>query len=266
VNFDRVADIYDATRGMPEAALEHIVDCIVEATGATAETHFLEIGIGTGRIALPIAKRGYRCTGVDISERMMSVLGAKAEAGGIQMELVSADITRLPLPDDSFDVVIAVHVLHLIPEWTVALAEAGRVLKPHGHFVHGGESHGEGWPGRIRRQWAEFVKEEGVSPRPRYGDRLRVEEALTDQGCYLATYRAARWEEELVPLELLEQMRTRTFSQSWEVPDDVLARVHERMLAWAEKELGDLHNKQAVTEEFSVMATRLEAAAEARIH
>lgn len=257
MNFDRVADIYDTTRAMPEAVLEEVVDCIVAATNPTSHTRFLEIGVGTGRIALPIARRGFDYTGIDISERMMGVLRRKADAEGIRIELVHGDITRLPFPDDSFDVVVAVHILHLVPEWRTALDEVARVLTANGVLAIGGEHPGgSDLYHEMRARWGAFVREAGAETRPQFGTWERIEEDLTDRGCYVAMYRAAHWEADFVPVELLEAQRARTFSQSWDVPDDVLERAHEQMVRWGTERIGDLRTQQRVSEDFWVMVTR----------
>ncbi len=62
ISFDRVSDIYDATRGLPTGVSEQVTDAILNIVSPTAETKFFETGIGTGRIAVPIAKRGYSYT------------------------------------------------------------------------------------------------------------------------------------------------------------------------------------------------------------
>jgi SAM-dependent methyltransferase len=91
----------------------------------------LEIGVGTGRIALPLAERGIHLVGVDLARSMLSRLVGKA--GGISaLDLVAADVTQLPLADASVDAVLGCHVLHLIPDWRGALGEASRVLRPGG--------------------------------------------------------------------------------------------------------------------------------------
>ena len=50
-------------------------------------------------------------------------------------ELSVADVRRLPYPDDTFDVVVAVEVLEHIPDPEAGLAEAMRVLKPGGYAI-----------------------------------------------------------------------------------------------------------------------------------
>jgi SAM-dependent methyltransferase len=76
---ERVAERYDETSAeMFEAArVEPVVDFLVElATDGSA----LELGIGTGRIALPLAQRGIRVHGIDLSEAMVARLQAKPGA------------------------------------------------------------------------------------------------------------------------------------------------------------------------------------------
>jgi ubiquinone/menaquinone biosynthesis C-methylase UbiE len=91
----------------------------------------LEIGVGTGRIALPLAERGIDMIGADLSPAMLARL--RANAGGTSpFPVVVADVTALPLADASVDAVLGCHVLHLIPDWRAALDQACRVLRPGG--------------------------------------------------------------------------------------------------------------------------------------
>jgi ubiquinone/menaquinone biosynthesis C-methylase UbiE len=238
-NFDRVADIYDATRELPAFVPNRIADRVVTATHATAETRFLEIGVGTGRIALPFLERGYEYTGVDISERMMERLRAKVHDRHANLTLVNADITELPFEDESFDVAIGVHILHLVPEWQRAIAEVRRVLAPNGYLVLGHEDAAPDDAGQeIRRQWQAFVRELGTNLTTRSGSWPAIEAELIDEGAYISAYRVAHWVEELRPSTLLDEQRTRVFSHSWEVPDDVLEAVHQRMLTWTTERYG----------------------------
>lgn len=131
IPFDRAASYYDATRGYTAGSAERIRDAIIAATAATPATTFLEIGVGTGRIALPFLAAGHRYVGVDLSRPMLQVLGAKLPAGA-PLPLVEADITRLPVADGRVDVVIGVHILHLVGNWRAALREVRRALKPQG--------------------------------------------------------------------------------------------------------------------------------------
>jgi ubiquinone/menaquinone biosynthesis C-methylase UbiE len=261
INFDRVAGIYDATRRLPEGIDESIADRILAATNAHHGTHFLEVGVGTGRIAVPLIRRGFPFTGVDISEGMLERLRQKV--GDVPtLTVIRGDITSLPLPDDSQDVVLAVHIFHLVPEWRKALDEALRVLAPGGFFVYGGnttpEDAGPDW-GTIRGEWARLVREMGGDMRPRYGEWTDTQEAITELGGRITVYRAASWLREFRPIELMEAMRRQTFSASWSVPQDILDAVHERLLVWGRETYGDLEATVAEEEEFLLHVCRFEA-------
>lgn len=259
-NFDRVADIYDLTRELPAFVPNRIVERVVAATRATAETRFLEIGVGTGRIAVPFLQRGYQYTGVDISERMMDRLREKARAGNLDVTLVNADVTQLPFADAAFDVVMGVHILHLVPEWQRAIREARRVLAPEGFLLLGYESGTTDDPGNeIRRQWQTFVGEAGVTVSTRGGAWPSIETELSASGAYTSVYRLAHWEEELQPITLLNEARNQVFSHSWEVPDDVLEMVHERMAKWATDRYGSLETVLHSEREFLLSVSRLRA-------
>ena len=70
---DRIAEVYDELYGFPEetdAAVELLAD--LAAGGAV-----LELGIGTGRLALPLSRRGLPVAGIDASEAMTARLRAK---------------------------------------------------------------------------------------------------------------------------------------------------------------------------------------------
>src|SRR5215211_953512 len=144
VSFDRAAEYYDATRGYRDGSAERIRDAIVAHTGAGPSTRWLELGVGTGRIALPFIRAGYDYTGVDISQAMMDrLVGKLAEDSGrpeYRFELRQADITELPFEDSAFDVIIMVHVLHLVADWQAVLREARRVLRPGGWLLLGEDS------------------------------------------------------------------------------------------------------------------------------
>ena len=77
LSFDRVAHAYDATRGFPPGVDQQIAKAIVDTINAKPETTFMEVGVGTGRIAFPLASLGHIYTGVDISEKMVKLLAVK---------------------------------------------------------------------------------------------------------------------------------------------------------------------------------------------
>lgn len=86
----------------------------------------LDVGCGQGRDALFIARRGYRVVGVDISPHGIRDLTVAAEAEGLEIEGVVADLSEYR-PSGAFDVVLADRTLHMLPT-TVRLGVLRRLL------------------------------------------------------------------------------------------------------------------------------------------
>jgi SAM-dependent methyltransferase len=117
--FDKIADVYDDTRG-------ELHKDTIDGMARMFEVHrchsLLEIAIGTGRVALPLTGRGFSVTGVDVSRRMME----KALSKGIR-DLFLAEGSLTPFRDGGFDGVLMVHVLHILEDPLSVLREAARV-------------------------------------------------------------------------------------------------------------------------------------------
>jgi ubiquinone/menaquinone biosynthesis C-methylase UbiE len=243
--FDRAAPLYDATRGYPPDVAEQIGAAIVEAANAQPATRFLEVGVGTGRIALPIARKGYDYTGVDISEPMLDRLRAKvaevqqerigASTLPIHLHLVMADMTALPFSDASFDAVIAVHVFHLVHPWKQAVEEVLRVLRPGGVFLHcwdeslGSDAH------EVQERWMQIVRELGSEVRMVGAERRSmVTDYLRERGLEVETLRTAIWEvQERSPRDAFDYIAQRIWSRTWLVPDEVFTASIQRLESWA---------------------------------
>lgn len=256
MSFDRVAAIYDATRVIPAMVIERIVELILAATQARPDTHFLDIGVGTGRFSIPFLESGYNVTGIDISEQMMHRLRDKVGQSKC-LSLHVADARSIPFADGSFDVVLAMQVLHLIPEWRAALEEASRVLKPAGSLVLGSNQAISGPPADIRRRWRLLVQDEGAELPPKYGvfDKARI--AIAEMSERTAVDEVIRWTSDTAPIAILEAIRTHTFSDSWNLPDDVMDRVHHRLVDWASIQYGDLQSPLPATGGFVVSINTL---------
>ena len=119
ISFDRVADVYDATRGISSEAEQPVVDALAETVGAG---RLLEVGVGTGRWARPLRARGLNVIGTDVSRRMLQVGRSNGLAG-----VLLADVRRLPFRDRSFGSSMSNHLLHLVEDWPNALREIARV-------------------------------------------------------------------------------------------------------------------------------------------
>src|SRR5688572_14491823 len=132
---ERVAARYDETSAdmFEEAEVEPVVDFLAElATDGPA----LELGIGTGRIALPLSRRGIRVHGIDLSEAMVARLRAKL--GAEQVGVTIGDFATTTV-EGRFSVayVVANTIMNLTAqdEQVACFRNAAAHLEPTGCFV-----------------------------------------------------------------------------------------------------------------------------------
>ena len=93
----------------------------------------LEAGCGTGRILIPLAKKGINCYGIDPSSNMLAILEKKKN--DLNIELKKGDIEKIPYPGNTFDIVFTMHVLMHMTSHKKAIKEMYRVLKPGGKLI-----------------------------------------------------------------------------------------------------------------------------------
>lgn len=87
----------------------------------------LDIGTGTGRAALLMARGGAKVVGVDASEEMLTVARQRARDQGATVTFTVGDAHKLEFVDRSFDVAISLRVLMHTPRWSECVAELCRV-------------------------------------------------------------------------------------------------------------------------------------------
>jgi ubiquinone/menaquinone biosynthesis C-methylase UbiE len=219
VAFDRAADYYDRTRGFPPGVEDEIASLMATAGGFTSSSRILEIGVGTGRIALPLAKHVGAYVGVDLSLPMMDRLRAKQT--NQRIFVLEADATRLPFPDHCFDGVVAVHVFHLIPDWRSVLREVARVLRPGAPLVHGGN--GRLISDTLQNIWRKATDEaqeaKGAIP------PTERETFLAENGWREASpAHSHRFIFQRSPLEFVSLLEQRCWSSTWRMSDEQMAR------------------------------------------
>ena len=197
ISFDKVAAIYDATRGGLERGVRFAAT-IAEFCGTGP---IFEIGVGTGAIAKPLRDRlGRPVVGADLSPEMLrrayERLGARVAV---------ADVGALPVRAGSVGTVIASWVLHLVGDPAAAMREVRRVLASDGRLVVV-SSRGESEPDDIDAVMVDLhdvfrgrldVRERIVPLAQQCGFRL-VAEVLSGAGT---------WPE--APLDLVERMERR---------------------------------------------------------
>lgn len=208
--FDHIADRYDSTRGG-------------EARGAASaddiEPHFsgrdltLEVGVGTGLVAAALAARGRPVLGVDLSPAMLTY--ARGRLGN---RLAVADAANLPFPDETFQDVYAVHVLHLIEDQLPVFREVARLLRPGGRFivVLDGRPH-------KRDAVVDLIAAMNARIDPGRADRSDPDR-LTERALGLGfrdahLFEGAEVRTRTSPATLAQRMEERTTSSLWEVPE-----------------------------------------------
>ncbi len=114
-----------------------VLDRILACVRPPRDALVLDAGCGVGYHTLALARRGYRCVGIDISDTILDqARGNVARAGlGERVSFQSESLEELSFPDHTFDMVHCRGVLMHIPEWERALAQLCRVLKPSGKIV-----------------------------------------------------------------------------------------------------------------------------------
>jgi ubiquinone/menaquinone biosynthesis C-methylase UbiE len=86
----------------------------------------LDVGTGTGRAAIVLAKAGAIVTAIDASREMLAVAERRAREEGVQVSFRQGDVHRLDFPDRSFDAVVCLRVLMHTPDWRASLRELCR--------------------------------------------------------------------------------------------------------------------------------------------
>jgi SAM-dependent methyltransferase len=130
-----IAEGYDASsRAMNDPALVEKTSEFLATEARGGRT--LEFGIGTGRVALPLSRRGIEVAGIDISQDMIKQLHRKPGADAIQA--IVGDFSTTAVPGE-FALVYVVYnsISNLLEqsEWVATFHNAARHLTPGGRFV-----------------------------------------------------------------------------------------------------------------------------------
>ena len=116
----------------------------------------IDVGAGTGRHAIVLAKRGVAVTAVDPSPEMLSVARQKAAREGLEIDFRMGSLDdRLPSEDEHYDFLVCALALSHVPDIDHAVRECARVVKGGGSLlisdIHPDAVNGLGWTGKVRR-------------------------------------------------------------------------------------------------------------------
>jgi SAM-dependent methyltransferase len=241
ISFDRAAEYYDRTRSLRPETNRSVIELLSrELIGRRA---CLEIGVGTGRIALGLAEAGAKLAGSDLSLPMLRKLVANA-GGSSPFPLVQADATSLPFSDAAFGAGLACHVLHLIPAWETAVRELVRVIAPGGVVLV--DMGGPGGP-LSRSIRDHFCAAAGVRrPRPGLGSEAELDRLLEDLGGVGRALEAVIEPHVATIEQMIARLESGLFSLTWSMTDEERRSAADATRRWAERQHGSLQVEHAV--------------------
>jgi SAM-dependent methyltransferase len=105
---------------------------LVRHAGVRAGQRVLDVGCGTGVVAVTAALRGAQVAGLDLTPTLVEQARENGRIAGVSIEWLEGDAESLPFEDAAFDVVLSQFGHMFAPQPEVAVAEMLRVLKPGG--------------------------------------------------------------------------------------------------------------------------------------
>ena len=142
-----------------------------------AGCELLDVGCGSGQLALWAARDGVRVTGVDIAPNLIHRAQARATAEGLNARFLEGDAEDLPFEDSSFDVVTSLIGAMFAPRPEVVARELLRVCSPGGTIAMGNWTR-EGFVGQMFKTFAKFIAPSGMPTPVLWGDENVVRERL----------------------------------------------------------------------------------------
>jgi ubiquinone/menaquinone biosynthesis C-methylase UbiE len=257
VYYSKIADIYDQTRWLTEPIAEEVTDFILTLVKATTKTTFLEPGVGTGLNVFPLVKRGYSVTGVDVSQEMLNQFRQKLPHIPHNLKLIYGDASQLSFPDDSFDVVLTVHMLHAVSNLGMFLDEIDRVLKPKGFYLNAQ------WvtpPARLEFEdhfktiLLKYQEPKLSQQSLEVTNKINIDEYLLNKG-YQCNYLIAKeWTVSNQVQELLHFYRSRAYGLCWLLPDEVFNLAINEFEVFCHEYYGSLEMELSSQAQFEIWA------------
>jgi SAM-dependent methyltransferase len=194
--YDNIARLYDP---WSQSVVEDVAFYVEEAVRSGGPV--LELGVGTGRIAVPIAAAGIEVVGVDTSAGMLEVARERADLAGVQVDLRQGDMRDPPVEGEFALVAIPFRsLLHMETEddRRAALRAAARLLEPTGRLVFDVFTPGADDIADTHGRWLE--REPGIWERADWNEEtrtliLRVRGSDNESEMSLAWLSVPEWKE-----------------------------------------------------------------------
>jgi SAM-dependent methyltransferase len=152
---------------------------LVKFAGVRAGQRVLDVGCGTGVVAITAARAGAQVNALDLTPELLERARQNGQLAEVSVDWREGDVEKLPFADATFDVVLSQFGHMFAPRPAVAVAEMLRVLKPGGTIAF------STWPpalftGRMFKLVSSYLPPPppGVAPPPQWGDENVVRERL----------------------------------------------------------------------------------------
>ena len=210
LSFERIADRYDATRGGEQRGRR-----TAASLAPLLEPAFpvVEVGIGTGVVALGLRELGFTVVGVDLSSAMAQ--RARRRLGPV---VAVADAAQLPVADAAIEQAISVSLLHLVADRAAVLAEVARALRPGGRYLVSSAQVRVSPEDEVDR--LVFDMRNQLDPRWD-NDERQILDAAASAGFTVVDQRAAApVEVTQSPVEVADGIEAKTWSSLWNLTDE----------------------------------------------
>ena len=178
--WDKIAEKYARRPIANEAAYQKKVDLTREFL--RQDMKILEVGCGTGSTAITHAPFVAHVHAIDSSSRMIEIAQRKAEATGVgNIAFESLSIDAFTAPDQAYDLVLALNVLHLLKKRQATFSKLHTLLKPGGILISSTPCLGDSWLKYIRLV-APVGKAMGLMPTVYVFTSERLERDMADAG------------------------------------------------------------------------------------
>ena len=137
----------------------------------------LDVGCGSGQLALMAARDGLQATGVDIAGNLVERARERAQAEGLKARFQEADAESLPFEDARFDVVVSLIGAMFAPRPDLVAKELLRVCTPGGTIAMANWTP-QGFVGQMFKTISQFIAPSGMPSPVLWGDEATVRERL----------------------------------------------------------------------------------------
>lgn len=247
VDFSSNAAIYDRRH---QALLpREVVGALASAAELQTTSRVLDVGAGTGRVALALVD--YGCTVVALEPSMNMLNELQRKRGGRALGIVCGEGGHLPFLPGLFDAIVFARVLYLIADWQSVLREASALLRPGGYFLHewsNGDA-AESWV-QAREKLRTLFQEAGVNAPFHPGARTEadVDSYLEHLGMMRTAAVPAGPGPTRTLRSFINQITSGEVSYIWNVPERVRRQCLPEFTQWCDR-VFDLDESLAIPRE-----------------